>query len=178
MEDEERRQLAGNPDWMSNLPEELLDVPLWNLAIPGKTTGQLGLFFYFYFTCLCVHYMATCIWTGVLSSHHREPWQHVFLPGCLLSCPEVWVLLPQRGRQAVSLLDSTLCQPLGHHTGTGPHCPLEGGLNPELTGLSSGGAFRCWSSTCKVKDFHIYITVCVQSHWQAVGRHYSVYIYI
>lgn len=37
MEDEERRQLAGNPDWMSSLPEELLDVPLWNLAIPGKT---------------------------------------------------------------------------------------------------------------------------------------------
>ncbi|KAK9524158.1 hypothetical protein VZT92_018019 [Zoarces viviparus] len=31
MEDEQR-----NPDWMSLLPEELLDVPLWNLAIPGS----------------------------------------------------------------------------------------------------------------------------------------------
>ncbi|TMS11477.1 PI-PLC X domain-containing protein 1 [Larimichthys crocea] len=26
----------GNPDWMSRLPEELLDVPLWDLAIPGS----------------------------------------------------------------------------------------------------------------------------------------------
>lgn len=32
----ERRRLGGNPGWMSRLPEELLDVPLWNLAIPGK----------------------------------------------------------------------------------------------------------------------------------------------
>lgn len=37
MEDEGRLQLGRNPDWMSRLPEELLDVPLWNLAIPGKT---------------------------------------------------------------------------------------------------------------------------------------------
>ncbi|XP_076580109.1 PI-PLC X domain-containing protein 1-like isoform X2 [Chaetodon auriga] len=36
MEDEERLQLGGNPDWMSRLPEKLLDVPLWNLAIPGS----------------------------------------------------------------------------------------------------------------------------------------------
>ncbi|XP_051283761.1 PI-PLC X domain-containing protein 1 [Dicentrarchus labrax] len=36
MEDEEREELGGNPDWMSRLPEELLDVPLWNLAIPGS----------------------------------------------------------------------------------------------------------------------------------------------
>ncbi|XP_059183595.1 PI-PLC X domain-containing protein 1-like [Centropristis striata] len=36
MEDEERRELKGNPDWMSRLPAELLDVPLWNLAIPGS----------------------------------------------------------------------------------------------------------------------------------------------
>ncbi|GAA6224213.1 PI-PLC X domain-containing protein 1-like [Lates japonicus] len=36
MEDEQRKQLGGNPDWMSCLPEELLDVPLWNLAIPGS----------------------------------------------------------------------------------------------------------------------------------------------
>nr|XP_046238421.1 PI-PLC X domain-containing protein 1-like isoform X2 [Scatophagus argus] len=36
MGDEERQQLRGNPDWMSCLPEELLDVPLWNLAIPGS----------------------------------------------------------------------------------------------------------------------------------------------
>ncbi|KAL3045834.1 PI-PLC X domain-containing protein 1-like isoform X1 [Trematomus bernacchii] len=36
MEDEERLQLGGNPDWMSLLPAELLDVPLWNLAIPGS----------------------------------------------------------------------------------------------------------------------------------------------
>lgn len=36
MEDEERLQLGGNPDWMSRLPEELLDVPLWDLAIPGS----------------------------------------------------------------------------------------------------------------------------------------------
>ncbi|XP_010738345.3 PI-PLC X domain-containing protein 1 [Larimichthys crocea] len=35
-EDEERRRLGGNPDWMSRLPEELLDVPLWDLAIPGS----------------------------------------------------------------------------------------------------------------------------------------------
>ncbi|XP_076011344.1 PI-PLC X domain-containing protein 1 isoform X2 [Genypterus blacodes] len=27
---------GGNPDWMSHLPEKLLDVPLWNLAIPGS----------------------------------------------------------------------------------------------------------------------------------------------
>lgn len=42
MEDEERLQLGRNPDWMSRLPEELLDVPLWNLALPGKTekTGR------------------------------------------------------------------------------------------------------------------------------------------
>ncbi|XP_041822293.1 PI-PLC X domain-containing protein 1-like isoform X2 [Chelmon rostratus] len=36
MEDDERTQLGGNPNWMSRLPEELLDVPLWNLAIPGS----------------------------------------------------------------------------------------------------------------------------------------------
>ncbi|KAM9334414.1 PI-PLC X domain-containing protein 1 [Symphorus nematophorus] len=36
MENEERIKLGGNPDWMSRLPEELLDVPLWNLAIPGS----------------------------------------------------------------------------------------------------------------------------------------------
>ncbi|XP_040888456.1 PI-PLC X domain-containing protein 1-like isoform X2 [Toxotes jaculatrix] len=33
MEDEQRGE---NTDWMSCLPEELLDVPLWNLAIPGS----------------------------------------------------------------------------------------------------------------------------------------------
>lgn len=37
MEDKERLRLGRNPDWMSGLPEELLDAPLWNLAIPGKT---------------------------------------------------------------------------------------------------------------------------------------------
>ncbi|XP_061571665.1 PI-PLC X domain-containing protein 1-like [Cololabis saira] len=26
----------GNPDWMSVLPQELLDVPLWDLAVPGS----------------------------------------------------------------------------------------------------------------------------------------------
>lgn len=31
-----RRLVGGNADWMSHLPLELLDVPLWNLAIPGK----------------------------------------------------------------------------------------------------------------------------------------------
>nr|XP_040026347.1 PI-PLC X domain-containing protein 1-like [Gasterosteus aculeatus aculeatus] len=36
MEDEERLPLGGNPDWMSRLPGELLDVPLWNLALPGS----------------------------------------------------------------------------------------------------------------------------------------------
>ncbi|XP_030606882.1 PI-PLC X domain-containing protein 1-like isoform X2 [Archocentrus centrarchus] len=36
MEDTERAQFEGNPDWMSRLPEELLDVPLWNLALPGS----------------------------------------------------------------------------------------------------------------------------------------------
>ncbi|XP_068446514.1 PI-PLC X domain-containing protein 1-like [Clinocottus analis] len=36
MEDEQRRRLTGNPDWMSRLPQVLLDVPLWNLAIPGS----------------------------------------------------------------------------------------------------------------------------------------------
>ncbi|XP_026219184.1 PI-PLC X domain-containing protein 1-like [Anabas testudineus] len=36
MEDGRRLTLGGNPDWMSSLPEELLDVPLWNLAIPGS----------------------------------------------------------------------------------------------------------------------------------------------
>ncbi|XP_061686171.1 PI-PLC X domain-containing protein 1 isoform X3 [Syngnathoides biaculeatus] len=29
-------QLRGNQDWMSHLPDELLDVSLWNLAIPGS----------------------------------------------------------------------------------------------------------------------------------------------
>ncbi|XP_074482751.1 PI-PLC X domain-containing protein 1-like [Sebastes fasciatus] len=35
---EEQQQLGENPnpDWMSRLPEELLDVPLWNLALPGS----------------------------------------------------------------------------------------------------------------------------------------------
>uniref|UniRef100_A0A3Q4HNT6 Phosphatidylinositol-specific phospholipase C X domain-containing protein n=1 Tax=Neolamprologus brichardi TaxID=32507 RepID=A0A3Q4HNT6_NEOBR len=28
--------ISRNPDWMSRLPEELLDVPLWNLALPGS----------------------------------------------------------------------------------------------------------------------------------------------
>ncbi|XP_069554386.1 PI-PLC X domain-containing protein 1 [Brachyistius frenatus] len=32
----QRPQLRENPDWMSRLPEALLDVPLWNLAIPGS----------------------------------------------------------------------------------------------------------------------------------------------
>ncbi|XP_008297475.1 PI-PLC X domain-containing protein 1-like [Stegastes partitus] len=36
MEDEQPSQLGANPDWMSRLPEELLDVPLWNLALPGS----------------------------------------------------------------------------------------------------------------------------------------------
>lgn len=46
MEDDERRRLGGNPDWMSRLPGELLDVPLWNLALPGNTeileSGEMG----------------------------------------------------------------------------------------------------------------------------------------
>ncbi|XP_077422110.1 PI-PLC X domain-containing protein 1-like isoform X3 [Vanacampus margaritifer] len=29
-------KLHGNRDWMSHLPDELLDVSLWNLAIPGS----------------------------------------------------------------------------------------------------------------------------------------------
>ncbi|XP_037123708.1 PI-PLC X domain-containing protein 1-like [Syngnathus acus] len=29
-------RLCGNSDWMSQLPDELLDVSLWNLAIPGS----------------------------------------------------------------------------------------------------------------------------------------------
>lgn len=37
VEDEEQLHLGRNPDWMSGLPEELHDAPLWNLAIPGKT---------------------------------------------------------------------------------------------------------------------------------------------
>eukprot|EP00064_Thunnus_orientalis_P015097 superscaffoldBa00002737_g15146 len=37
MEDKQQLQLVENPDWMSRLPEKLLDVPLWNLALPGKT---------------------------------------------------------------------------------------------------------------------------------------------
>ncbi|KAM3862884.1 PI-PLC X domain-containing protein 1 [Diretmus argenteus] len=36
MEDRERLEDRGNPDWMSHMPQELLDVPLWNLAIPGS----------------------------------------------------------------------------------------------------------------------------------------------
>lgn len=44
MEDGRRLTLGGNPDWMSSLPVELLDVPLWSLAIPGKQNlGSLGL---------------------------------------------------------------------------------------------------------------------------------------
>lgn len=36
MEDKQQLQLVENPDWMSRLPEKLLDVPLWNLALPGS----------------------------------------------------------------------------------------------------------------------------------------------
>ncbi|XP_068165897.1 PI-PLC X domain-containing protein 1-like [Antennarius striatus] len=36
MEDEEKPPLAANHDWMSRLPAKLLDVPLWNLAVPGS----------------------------------------------------------------------------------------------------------------------------------------------
>uniref|UniRef100_A0A3P9HF69 Phosphatidylinositol-specific phospholipase C X domain-containing protein n=1 Tax=Oryzias latipes TaxID=8090 RepID=A0A3P9HF69_ORYLA len=36
MEDKLFPVLEGNPDWMSRLPEELHDVPLWNLALPGS----------------------------------------------------------------------------------------------------------------------------------------------
>ncbi|XP_034034842.1 PI-PLC X domain-containing protein 1-like [Thalassophryne amazonica] len=35
-DEQQQLQEAGNPDWMSHLPEELLDIPLWNLAIPGS----------------------------------------------------------------------------------------------------------------------------------------------
>lgn len=33
---EDKKLLGENPDWMSRLPEELQDVPLWNMAIPGS----------------------------------------------------------------------------------------------------------------------------------------------
>ncbi|XP_034534067.1 PI-PLC X domain-containing protein 1-like isoform X2 [Notolabrus celidotus] len=36
MEEGQGLQPGRNPDWMSLLPEELLDVPLWNLALPGS----------------------------------------------------------------------------------------------------------------------------------------------
>ncbi|XP_028990577.1 PI-PLC X domain-containing protein 1 [Betta splendens] len=36
MEAEQRKTVGGNADWMSRLPRELLEVPLWNLAIPGS----------------------------------------------------------------------------------------------------------------------------------------------
>ncbi|KAM4559548.1 PI-PLC X domain-containing protein 1 [Odontesthes bonariensis] len=36
MEDRPRPLRGGNPDWMSRLPEELLDVPLCDLAVPGS----------------------------------------------------------------------------------------------------------------------------------------------
>ncbi|XP_072238355.1 PI-PLC X domain-containing protein 1 [Leuresthes tenuis] len=36
MEDMPQPQRGGNPDWMSRLPEELLDVPLYDLAVPGS----------------------------------------------------------------------------------------------------------------------------------------------
>ncbi|KAM9820357.1 PI-PLC X domain-containing protein 1 [Neosynchiropus ocellatus] len=36
METRARPKVKTNSDWMSCLPEELLDVPLWNLAIPGS----------------------------------------------------------------------------------------------------------------------------------------------
>uniref|UniRef100_A0A3Q3XI95 Uncharacterized protein n=1 Tax=Mola mola TaxID=94237 RepID=A0A3Q3XI95_MOLML len=32
----ERLRRRQNLDWMSRLPEELLAVPLWNLALPGS----------------------------------------------------------------------------------------------------------------------------------------------
>lgn len=32
----EEKELGVHRDWMSRLPEDLLDVPMWNLAIPGK----------------------------------------------------------------------------------------------------------------------------------------------
>lgn len=51
MEDEESLPVGPNPDWMSRLPEGLLDVPLWNLAIPGKTeiTGDDRMHHHCYF---------------------------------------------------------------------------------------------------------------------------------
>lgn len=42
MEEEEEPQLGLNPDWMSRLPEELRDLPLWNLAVPGKHEHRGG----------------------------------------------------------------------------------------------------------------------------------------
>ncbi|XP_053170672.1 PI-PLC X domain-containing protein 1-like [Scomber japonicus] len=36
MEDKQRLQLGGSPDWMSRLPQKLQDEPLWNLALPGS----------------------------------------------------------------------------------------------------------------------------------------------
>ncbi|KAK2857099.1 hypothetical protein Q5P01_005834 [Channa striata] len=36
MADGRRRAGGGRPDWMSGLPDELRDVPLWDLAIPGS----------------------------------------------------------------------------------------------------------------------------------------------
>lgn len=41
MEDEEGLLAPRCSDWMSDLPQGLWDIPLWNLAIPGMYVGRL-----------------------------------------------------------------------------------------------------------------------------------------
>lgn len=45
MEDEERLCISSCcSDWMSEMPSDLWDIPLWNLAIPG--TSDYFMFFF------------------------------------------------------------------------------------------------------------------------------------
>lgn len=101
MEDEERLQLGPNTDWMSRLPVALHDVPLWDLAIPGKAkTGgscpfPVALFTLHIGKCLLSLRKKKIIkrrdgraeLTG--SSHRREPRQHVLLSRRVLTCAGV-----------------------------------------------------------------------------------------
>lgn len=32
----------GLPDWMSRLPKQLQDIPLWDLALPGKEPEEVA----------------------------------------------------------------------------------------------------------------------------------------
>ena len=104
-EKEQRQQLGGNPDWMSRLPGELLDVPLWDLALPGKanTRGEVGKLGYLAQITLIVEptdYTVTfklCVWPP---------------QGAMTACPSAWMCPPPCwGQSSASSEWSTGCFP-------------------------------------------------------------------